>query len=187
MLAYGVVFVLLLGEIDLSIAYVSGDRGRRRRGAPAAGQRPSRCPGSGRSSSRSLVGRRDRRLPGLVRRADRRAVVRRHARRAARLAGRHPARTRRRRPDHHPEPLDQLHRAVLLLEGLRAGSSRRCSASSYVGRRPRRRSRRSAGTASRSATRTASPLKARSRCRSAAFLVVAICNHDRGRAARWAR
>ena len=31
LLAYGVVFVLLIGEIDLSIAYVSGVAGRRRR------------------------------------------------------------------------------------------------------------------------------------------------------------
>ena len=39
MLAYGVVFVLLLGEIDLSIGYVAGHRRARRRGAPAARQR----------------------------------------------------------------------------------------------------------------------------------------------------
>ena len=39
MLAYGVVFVLLLGEIDLSIAYVSAIAGVDRRRAPAAGGR----------------------------------------------------------------------------------------------------------------------------------------------------
>ena len=40
MLAFGVVFVLLLGEIDLSIAYLSGIAGARRRRASETGQRP---------------------------------------------------------------------------------------------------------------------------------------------------
>ena len=39
MLAYGVVFVLLLGEIDLSIGYLAGIGALDRGGAPAAGQR----------------------------------------------------------------------------------------------------------------------------------------------------
>ena len=51
MLAIGVVFVLLLGEIDLSIGYVAGDRGARRCRAPAAGQRPP-VPGPARDGAR---------------------------------------------------------------------------------------------------------------------------------------
>ena len=39
MLAYGVVFVLLLGEIDLSISYVAGIGALVGGGAPAAGER----------------------------------------------------------------------------------------------------------------------------------------------------
>ena len=50
MLAFGVVFVLLLGEIDLSIAYLSGIAGVVARRAPAAGQRPLPAAASGRSS-----------------------------------------------------------------------------------------------------------------------------------------
>ena len=46
MLAYGVVFVLLLGEIDLSIGFLSGIAARRRRPS-------SSCPGSGHAASRA--------------------------------------------------------------------------------------------------------------------------------------
>ncbi len=44
LLAYGVVFVLLIGEIDLSIAYVSGVCGVVGGGVRAAGQRRTSIP-----------------------------------------------------------------------------------------------------------------------------------------------
>ena len=50
-IAIGVVFVLLLGEIDLSIGYVVGDRRRRRREAPV----PRRELGDDAASSRSSI------------------------------------------------------------------------------------------------------------------------------------
>ena len=92
MIAFGVVFVLLIGEIDLSIAYVSGI---------AAVASPS-----SRSRSRARLSRlvchlhrgRDRgdrrsARSGVVRGPDRRTVVRRHAGRLPRLAGRDPSLT----------------------------------------------------------------------------------------------
>ena len=45
MLAYGVVFVLLIGEIDLSIGYVSGIAGMIAAPAPAARRRGPGLPG----------------------------------------------------------------------------------------------------------------------------------------------
>ena len=42
LLAYGVVFVLLIGEIDLSISYISGIAGRRRREADPPGRERGR-------------------------------------------------------------------------------------------------------------------------------------------------
>ena len=51
LLAYGVVFVLLIGEIDLSISYISGIAGRRRRPADRCRSPGIRWPGSSRSSS----------------------------------------------------------------------------------------------------------------------------------------
>ena len=112
MLAYGVVFVLLIGEIDLSIGYVSGIAGM----IAALLQQPD----SDRAGSSRLAVHRDRarlhddhrRLPGLVRRADRRAVVRRHARRAPDLAGRDPAGTAGR--DRDPGQHDQQRLRLLL-------------------------------------------------------------------------
>ena len=95
-IAIGVVFVLLLGEIDLSIGYVSRYRGRRRRRVPAARTR-WQIPGvlaiamRGHRST-ALIGF----VQGSVRRDNRRAIVRRHACRSAVLAGRHPQRDRRR-------------------------------------------------------------------------------------------
>ena len=100
MIAIGVVFVLLIGEIDLSIGYLGGIAGRRRREAEAPG-RDTRWPGSSRSCSRSR-GRADRRVPGLVRGVHRRAVVRRHARGLPALAGRDPEDDRR--PGRDPDP-----------------------------------------------------------------------------------
>ena len=82
MLAYGVVFVLLLGEIDLSISYVAGHRRAHRRGAPAARQR-ARGQRAARDGHRGRGLRRDRRRSGLDRRVRRRALVRRHARAAS--------------------------------------------------------------------------------------------------------
>ena len=80
MLAYGVVFVLLLGEIDLSIGYVAGI------GALIVAE--LQLPGSSRQMNGLLamliavaacaaIGAR----AGLDRRVRRRALVRRHARR----------------------------------------------------------------------------------------------------------
>ena len=90
MLAYGVVFVLLLGEIDLSISYVAGI------GAVAVAE--LQAPGSGHQIngllamlSRSRHLRRDRRGAGLDRRVRRRSLLRRDARRLPDLAGRDPA------------------------------------------------------------------------------------------------
>ena len=99
MLAYGVVFVLLLGEIDLSIGYVAGHRRAHRRGAPAPGgetttlliNAPIRPP---RDRPRRRYRRGDRRRAGHDRRECRRAVVRRHPGRLPDLAGRDPARSR---------------------------------------------------------------------------------------------
>ena len=76
----GVVFVLLIGEIDLSIASSA---------AIAAvvvaelqlPDRARRCPGCVAILLAIAASRRDRRVPGLVRRLHRRAVVHRHARR----------------------------------------------------------------------------------------------------------
>ena len=95
MLAYGVVFVLLIGEIDLSIGYVSGVAGMI--AALLANPSPAGpgLPGWLCIADRARLHDDHRRLPGLVRRADRRAVVRGHARRPADLAGRDPARAAR--------------------------------------------------------------------------------------------
>ena len=93
MLAYGVVFVLLIGEIDLSIGFVSGVAGIivAQLLLPDSGHdsrhRPD--PRIARDRARSCV-RRDRPLPGLDRRTHRRSRLRRHARRALDLAGRDP-------------------------------------------------------------------------------------------------
>ena len=81
MLAYGVVFVLLLGEIDLSIGYVAGIGALtvaelQLPGQRAPDQRPARDP----DRDRRLRG--DRLAAGLDRRLRRRALVRRHARAA---------------------------------------------------------------------------------------------------------
>ena len=90
MIAIGVVFVLLLGEIDLSIGYVSGVAGVTvaELQLPGSGHQ---LPGLVAIAARGPRRRADRRVPGLVRRLHRRPVVRRHARRPARLAGRDPA------------------------------------------------------------------------------------------------
>ena len=89
-IAIGVVFVLLLGEIDLSIGYVSGiagvvvaqlqipDESWQVKGVIAIAIAVTVT---------ALIGG----APGLVRRVRRHPVVRRHAGRAALLAGRDPA------------------------------------------------------------------------------------------------
>ena len=59
--------------------------------------------------------RSDRRRAGLDRGVRRRPLVRGHARRLPDLAGRDPEQARAARDDHHPGPLDQLHRRLHLL------------------------------------------------------------------------
>ncbi len=68
LLAYGVIFVLLIGEIDLSIAYVSGVAGVvvAQLQVPGSGHE---YPGSRRDPRGDHRGHRDRRVPGLDRRA----------------------------------------------------------------------------------------------------------------------
>ena len=123
MLAYGVVFVLLLGEIDLSISYVAGI------GAITVAE--LQLPGSGHVVNGllamviavvvcALIGARS----GLDRRVRGRPLVRRHARGLHDLAGRDPAGARATGLDHHPGPLDQLHRQLLLLERRRLAHRR---------------------------------------------------------------
>ena len=69
MLAYGVVFVLLIGEIDLSIGFVSGVAGM----IVALLQQPSadrrRTAGLALHRDRARLHHADRRVPGIVRRA----------------------------------------------------------------------------------------------------------------------
>ena len=115
LLAYGVVFVLLIGEIDLSISYVSGDRGRRRREVDAAGS-GNEVAGLVAILLAVAVCVADRRVPGLVRRLHRRAGVRRHARGLPDLAGRDPEVDRGRGRDRDPGRDGQQHRQLLLLE-----------------------------------------------------------------------
>ena len=110
LLAYGVIFVLLIGEIDLSIAFVSGIAG-----VVVARLQESEPLGPDLAWYICIAARDprddgDRRAPGVVRRPDRRSVVRRHAGRLARLAGRHPARGagRGRDPGRHDQQLVEL-------------------------------------------------------------------------------
>ncbi len=113
MIAIGVVFVLLLGEIDLSIGYVAGIAGV----VVAELQLPG---GSWEIKGVvAIVDRRDRyradrRPAGIDRRLHRGAVFRRHARRPALLAGRHPLSDRRPGRDRDPGQHDQQRRQLLL-------------------------------------------------------------------------
>ncbi len=120
MLAYGVVFVLLLGEIDLSISYVAGI------GALTVAE--LQLPGSGHQINGLLamvcavaicavIGL----AQGSIVAQGGRPVVRRHAGRLHDLAGRDPAAARATGLDHHPGPVDQLHGELLLLARRRAG------------------------------------------------------------------
>ena len=121
MLAFGVVFVLLLGEIDLSIAYLSGVAGvvAAELQQPDSGHHlPGHLADRRRArSSATLIGAFQGSFVALI------GVPSFVVTLAGLLAwqGVDPGRDRRRRPDHHPEPLDQLHRVVLLLERRRAG------------------------------------------------------------------
>ena len=101
MLAFGVVFVLLLGEIDLSIGYLSG--------IAALAVAEFQLPGSGHAypgivAIAIAVGlcALHRRRPGLGRGQSRRTVVRRHARGPLDLAGSDPAGARDQRDDRDP-------------------------------------------------------------------------------------
>ena len=84
LLAYGVVFVLLIGEIDLSIAYVSGVAGVVVAQLQVPGQRARATRALSRSSRRSSRGTAIGAFQGSIVALDRRAVVRRHAGRATR-------------------------------------------------------------------------------------------------------
>ena len=111
MLAYGVVFVLLIGEIDLSIAFVSGIAGV----VVAELQLPTgaHLPGLVCILLALLTTTADRGVPGLVRRVLGRSVVRGHARRLPDLAGRDPAHDHAGR-DRHPGQHDQQRLRLLL-------------------------------------------------------------------------
>ena len=114
MLAYGVVYVLLLGEIDLSIGYLAGI------GALIVAE--LQLPGSSWHMNGILA-----MLIAVVACAAIGGVqgsivafvgvpfVRGHARRLPDLAGRDPEQARAAWDDHHPGPLDQLHRRLHLL------------------------------------------------------------------------
>ena len=122
MIAYGVVFVLLLGEIDLSIGYLSGIAAVTAADDAARGR--AQLPGMARDPDRARGRRGDRRGAGNDRREGRRAVVRRHARRAPDLAGSDPEDPRAARRDHHRDQLDQRCGDVLLLRERRLAHSR---------------------------------------------------------------
>ena len=124
LIAMGVVFVLLLGEIDLSIGFVERHRRRARRRVRAAGRpllaaRRSSVGSLPRSEAiaiaiavwcGALIGF----APGRLRRHHRRALVRRDARRPADLAGRAARDHRRRRHRRDPGRDDQRHGQLLL-------------------------------------------------------------------------
>ena len=119
MLAYGVVFVLLLGEIDLWISYLEVSRRSPSRSsscpAGAGGaQVVARRQGAARHRHRDRVCAALGVAQGGDRRDGRRPLVRRHARRSPRLPGRDPAVARGRRHDDHRGQLDQRHRQLLL-------------------------------------------------------------------------
>ena len=113
LLAYGVVFVLLIGEIDLSISYISGIAG-------VVVAKLTLPDGNEVAGIVAILAGRwgvrvDRRVPGLLRRLHRRAGVRGHARGLPDLAGRDPEVDRGRRRDRDPGHDRQQHRQLLLL------------------------------------------------------------------------
>ena len=103
-MATGMVLIIVSRNIDLSVGSMLGFIGMVMAmiqaewlPRPSGSASTSRTPGSSRSPSGIVVGRRDRRLPGLHHRLHRRAVVHRHARRPARLARRSRSGSRRAR------------------------------------------------------------------------------------------
>ncbi len=129
-IAMGVVFVLLLGEIDLSIGFVSGIAGVVVAELQVGGNwtvhtRLGRDPRGGPRV------RRDRPHPGLVRRLHRRAVVHRHARLPARAAGRDPEADRRDGRDRDPGQ-DDLQRRQLLPRPISGAGSPAASRSGSI-------------------------------------------------------
>ena len=113
-IAIGVVFVLLLGEIDLSIGYVSGIAGV----VVAKLQFPDsswEVRGVAAIAIAVLVTALIGAVPGQLRRDHRRAVFRRHARRPPVLAGRDPLLDRRPGRDRDRRLADQQRRELLLL------------------------------------------------------------------------
>ena len=138
-IAIGVVFVLLPRRDRPLDRLCVRHRGRGRRRAPGPG-RELADEGHARDSDCRHRDRADRPGAGLVRRVHRDTVVRRHARRAAVLAGRDPLRDRRPGRDRDRGQHDQQRRELLLLRhrrppdrrGSRSRSmpSRRCRGSS---------------------------------------------------------
>ena len=113
MIAFGVVFVLLIAEIDLSIGFLSGIAAL----TAAELQLPDghNWPGLGVHPRRARRRRDHRSGTGHVRREGGGSVVRRHAGRASHLAGRDPEGAPGERRDHRRGRLDQQDGDVLLL------------------------------------------------------------------------
>ena len=178
LLAYGVVFVLLIGEIDLSIGYVSGMAGMIVGAAATAHPFGPDLPGWLCIVIALVLYDGDRRLPGLVRRPDGRAVVRRHAGRPTDLAGRDPA---ARASSGVIAIQDNKINDFSATSSARRGAGSSAAIVSVAVRRRHARLglRRAGGTASRSATRSCSSRSAwssrRSRSASSGYL-----NKDRG-------
>ena len=177
LLAYGVVFVLLIGEIDLSISYISGIAGVvvAQLTLPESGHQ---VPGLVAIFLAVARVRGDRRVPGLVRGLHRRAGVRGHARRLPDLAGRDPEVDRERRRDRHPGRDGEQHRQLLLLEQGRVDHRRRRVRGVRRQRGERSRSP-IAGPACPCGIRCSSPSSS-SRSWPSPIVTVIICNKDRG-------
>ena len=115
LLAYGVVFVLLIGEIDLSISYISGIAGVvvAQMTLPESGHQ---VPGLVAILACHSGVHGDRGVPGLLRGLHRRPGLRRHPRGLPDLAGRDPEVDRERGRHRHPGRGGEQHRQLLLLE-----------------------------------------------------------------------
>ena len=110
-IAVGIVFVLLIGEIDLSVGYVSGIASVVVAEFQMAGSSHD-YPGLVAIGDRGPRRRRDRRGAGLDHRLPRRALVRGHARRPADLPGDDHLPARHAGRDRDPGPPDQRRRQL---------------------------------------------------------------------------